>query len=167
MNIKYLSIVYSSREKEMKAVIYHNPKCSKSTFALEYLKKHSIDVDIKLYMTKGITLAEVYDILELLDCDVTDIIRVKEHILMDPDIVNNMLVSKEGLIKVITENPFLLERPIVLFREKGIGAIVKSEESLINLLKQVGISFDINIKNTEINKKTESNKDKVLEQDIV
>ncbi len=151
----------------MKARIYHNPKCSKSTSALEYLEKHNIDVDIKLYMTKGITRAEVYDILELLDCHVTEILQEKERIFVDPDISGEMLVSKEGFINAIIENPSLLERPIVLFREKGIGSIVRSEEALLSLLKQVGIFFDTNMTNAEINKKTESTKDKVLEEDIV
>jgi arsenate reductase len=151
----------------MKATIYHNPKCSKSTSALEYLENHNIDVDIKLYMTKGITRAEVYDILELLDCHVTDIVREKEPVYVDPDISEEMLISKEGFINAIIENPSLLQGPIILFREKGIGAIARSEEALLSLLKQAGMFFDTNMRDAEINKKTESNKDKALEQDIV
>lgn len=151
----------------MKATIYHNPGCKKSIFALEFLERYNLDIDIKLYMVRGISRAEIYDILELLNCHVTDIVREKEPVYVDPDISEEMLVSKEGFINAIIENPSLLERPIILFREKGIGAIARSEEALLSLLKQADMFFDTNMRNAEINKKTESNKDKALEQDIV
>jgi len=123
----------------MKATIYHNPKCSKSRAALEYLEKHNIDTEIKMYMDKGITRAEIFDILELLNCNITDIIRVEEDIFADKYISNGLLLSKEGFINALTTYPILLERPIILFKEKGIGAICRSEDSLESLFKYVGI----------------------------
>ena len=133
----------------MKATIYHTPRCSKSRIALEYLTRYNVNTDVKLYMDKGITRAEIYDILELVNCDISDIVRKDDVTLIDR-YCHGLMVSKEGLINTIIENPILLERPIVLFREKGIGALVRSEESLLGLLQQVGIPLDINI---EIGKK--------------
>ena len=139
----------------MRAVIYHNPKCSKSRAALEYLEKHNIDTNVKLYLDKGITRAELYDILELTNCRVIDIIRVEEQIFLDKYSTLGCLSSKESFISAIVENPILLQRPIILFREKGIGAIVRSEESLLGLLQQVGIPLDINIEMDKKDKETE------------
>lgn len=40
---------------------------------------------------------------------------------------------------VIYHNPILLERPIILFKEKQIGIIVRSEESIASILNYVGV----------------------------
>ena len=124
----------------MKATIYHNPKCSKSRNALEYLEKHNIAVDIQLYMDTGITRTELYDILELLNCDIKDIVRQDDDTLIDK-YCSNMFFSKESLINAITTHPVLLERPIILFKEKGIGAVCRSDESLQSLFRYVGIDI--------------------------
>lgn len=133
----------------MKAIIYHNPKCSKSRAALEYLKRHNIDADIKLYITNGITRAEILEITYLLSCYVINILRVKEKIFNDNYVLKDELLSKEGLISALVTHPILLERPIILFKEKDIGAICRSEASLHSLLKYVGIDVDNNDKESE------------------
>lgn len=124
----------------MKAIIYHNPKCSKSRVALEYLEKHNIDTDIRMYMDRGITRAEIYDILELVNCDIGDIVRNDDVTLIDK-YCHGMMFSKEGIINCLIDHPVLLQRPIILFKEKSIGAIVRTEESLRRLL----ISAEIDI----------------------
>ena len=127
--------------KPIKATIYHNPKCSKSRAALKYLEKYNIGADIRLYIDTGITRAEIFDILELIGGNITDIIRVEEEIFSDNYTSNGMLLSKEGFINALTTHPILLERPIILFKEKGIGAICRSEDSLESLFQYVGIDF--------------------------
>lgn len=122
----------------IKAIIYHNPRCSKSRSALEYLKKHNIDADIRLYMNTGITRAEIFDILELLKCDVKNLIRTDDETIRDK-YYSTVLLSRDGLINSIITHPILLERPIILFKENGIGAICRSEDSLQSLFKYVGI----------------------------
>ncbi len=123
----------------MKAIIYHNPRCKKSQYALEYLEAHKVEVDIRPYLEVGITRSELYDILELLDCNIVDIVRRDDITLLDkcsPIIAS----SKESYINAIVERPILLQRPIVLFRSKAIGSMVRSVESLDLLLKNIGIA---------------------------
>lgn len=122
--------------KPIKATIYHNPKSSKSRVALEYLEKHNIDTDIKMYMDKGITRAEIYDILELVNCDIGDVIRKDDVTLIDK-YCHGMMVSKEGIINCLINHPVLLQRPIILFKEIGIGAIARSEEIIKALFERV------------------------------
>jgi len=126
----------------MKATIYHNPKCSKSRAALEILDKYSVETDTKLYMDKGITRAEIYDILELVNCDVSDIVRKDDVTLIDK-YCHDIMVSKEGIINALVDHPVLLQRPIILFKEKGVGAIARSEDAIIKLFKSV--EFDLHL----------------------
>lgn len=126
----------------MKATIYHNPKCSKSIAALEMLEKYNIDIDTKLYIDRGLTRAEFYDILELTGSNIVDLIRLEEQVFLDKYCVSGIFLSKESFINAIVEDPILLERPIVLFKQKGIGALVRSEEAILKLFKKVGIGLD-------------------------
>ena len=89
-------------------------------------------------MIRGITRAEIFNILELVRCDIKDILRKNIEPLMDKYCAG-MLVSKEGILNAIIEHPILLQRPIILFQEKGIGAVVRTEESLEKLFKSVSI----------------------------
>ena len=124
----------------MKAIIYHTPKCSKSRAALEYLTRYNVSVDVKLYMDKGITRSEIYDILTLVDCDIDNIVRKDAVILIDK-YCEGLMLSKEGIINAIIEHPILLQRPIILLKEKGIGAITRSEDALIKLFKDAEIDL--------------------------
>ena len=124
----------------MKATIYHTPKCSKSRAALEYLTRYNVSLDVKLYMDKGITRSEIYDILTLVNCDIDNILRKEDVILIDK-YCEGLMLSKEGIINAIIEHPILLQRPIILLKEKGIGAIARSEDTLIKLFKDAEVAL--------------------------
>lgn len=102
-------------------------------FALDYLHKHNINVLVKPYMDFGITRAEIYDILEITGCKIQDLVR-QDEVLRDKYMAY-ISPSKESLIGAIVDHPILLQRPIVLFKEKAIGAICRSEDSLQALLQ--------------------------------
>ncbi len=137
-NVKSVESIQKDR-----AIIYHNPNCSKSCYALECLEKYNINInlDIKLYLTTGINRQELFNILTLLNCDIIDIVRTKEQIFIDQYSSKHMSLSKERFISMIIENPLLMERPIILFPGKNIGAIVRSDNSLSSLFNYVGISL--------------------------
>ena len=118
----------------MNAIIYHDSKCSKSRQALDYLNDHNVSVEIKLYLDKGITRAEILDILELLNVDIIEILREKEKVFNDK--YASMILSRAKIINAIIEDPILLQRPIILIKSKGIGAIARSEESIVKLLNE-------------------------------
>lgn len=121
---------------QIKATVYHNPKCTKSCFALEYLSKKDINIEVKEYMIWGITRAAIFDILELVNCEITDLLRTHNPTLIDK-YCGGMLSSKEGIINSIIDHPILLQRPIILFKEKGAGAVARTKEELEKLLSSV------------------------------
>lgn len=123
----------------LQATIYHNPKCSKSRAALEYLEKYNIDAKVVPYMKTGLTKTEILNILELLDCGVINIIRVDDRIFMEHYTSKNILLSKSGYINALVSHPSLLERPIILFEKMNVGAICRSEDSLESLFKYIGM----------------------------
>ena len=123
----------------MKATIYFHNRCKRSHAALEYLKKHDIDTVVKDYMEEGITRSEIYDILELLNCKITDIIRTEDETIVDK--YYDPFDSKEKIIDAVIDHPLLMRRPIILFREAGVGALTRTEQSVNELCSEVGIDI--------------------------
>ena len=114
----------------MNTIIYHNPKCSKSCYALEYLEKHNIDKEVRLYLKRGVTRAVIFDILELLNVNISDVLREKEQVFVAQYSSTGIVLSKEGIVNAIIKNPILLQRPIILLKEKGVGVVARSKEIL-------------------------------------
>ena len=87
--------------------IYHNPRCSKSRETLNIILEHDIKPDIHLYMDNPISIEEIQYILKLLDTSADQIIRKNEDIYKTLNLKN---ANEATLIKMIHENPILLER---------------------------------------------------------
>ena len=99
--------------------IYHNPKCSKSRQVLEILQSKGLEIEVKLYMKDGLTKSEILEILQLLNVEVRDIMRVKEVEYKENNLDDDKL-SQDELIDKIIEIPRLLERPIVINGSKAV-----------------------------------------------
>ena len=97
--------------------IYHNPRCSKSRETLKIILDNDIKPDIHLYLENPLSIGEIKYILKLLDTSPENIIRRNEDIYKTLDLKN---ANKDMLIKMIHENPILLERPIVISKNKAI-----------------------------------------------
>lgn len=109
-------------------LIYHNPKCSKSRETLSLLESHGITPEIKEYLVKGVTKSELKTLLSKLNLEAKDIVRTKEELFKELDLYE---ANEETLLKMIQENPSLLERPIVV---KGMKAIIgKPPENVLKL----------------------------------
>ncbi len=97
--------------------IYHNPRCSKSRETLKIILDNDIKPDIHLYLENPLSIKEIKYILKLLDTSPENIVRRNEDIYKTLDLKN---ANKDMLIKMIHENPILLERPIVISKNKAI-----------------------------------------------
>ena len=97
--------------------IYHNPRCSKSRETLKIILDNDIKPDIHLYLENPLSIGEIKYILKLLDTPPENIVRKNEDIYKILDLKN---ANKDMLIKMIHENPILLERPIVISKNKAI-----------------------------------------------
>ena len=97
--------------------IYHNPRCSKSRETLNIILENDIKPDIHLYLDNPLSIEEIKYILKLLHTSPEKIIRKNEEIYKTLNLKN---ANEATLIKMIHENPILLERPIVISKNQAI-----------------------------------------------
>ncbi len=112
-----------------KYTIYHNPRCSKSRMALEFLKKEGKDIEIIEYLKEIPSKEELMEVLKKLNLSAESIIRKGESIFKENYKAMNM--SEDQWIEAMLEFPKLIERPIVI---KANRAVVARPTELINNL---------------------------------
>jgi len=112
-------------------IIYHNPRCSKSRQTLEILNQQDVDTEIVLYLENPPPAQEVASILQKLGLSARDIIRKGEEEYKLLNIKDQSLTENE-LISFMSENPKLIERPIVVKDDKAI--IGRPPENVLSLL---------------------------------
>lgn len=108
--------------------IFHNPRCSKSRETLNIIIENNIKHNINLYLENPLSVEEIRIIIKKLDTTANNIIRKNEEIYKK---LNLKDANEETLIKKISENPILLERPIVV---KGNKAIIGRPPENVKIL---------------------------------
>jgi len=102
----------------MKLRIYHNPRCRKSRAGLEILISSGLDYEIVDYIKQGIKHEEIREILLKLHLRPKDLIRTQEELFRKE--LKNKNFNDEEWIRIISENPKLLRRPIVVGQFKAV-----------------------------------------------
>ena len=90
--------------------IYYNPQCSKCRIALKLLQESGKEIEVIEYLKTGLTkeiVSKFYD-------------NLGSEILRKKDLIEQIEMNKENIIKVIIENPKLLQRPILVDGNKMI-----------------------------------------------
>lgn len=100
--------------------IYHNPRCSKSREGVCFLNEINQAYQINNYIEKGLTEDELKIILNKLNYKPIDLVRTKEKLWIE-NFKDKNLTDIE-IIKVMVENPKLIERPIVINNDKAVVA---------------------------------------------
>jgi arsenate reductase (glutaredoxin) len=98
--------------------IYHNPRCRKSREGLEYLKNKNLKPEIINYMADGIDPDALKILLRKLDKKPFEIVRTQEE--MYKKELKEKNLSDEDWISILTENPRLIQRPIVETDSKAV-----------------------------------------------
>lgn len=98
--------------------IYHNPRCAKSRAGLKYLESKTSDFEIVKYLEEGISVKELGELIAKTGKKPFDIVRTQEQVYKDE--FKGKLLSDEEWIKVLAENPKLLQRPIVVNGDKAV-----------------------------------------------
>lgn len=98
--------------------IYHNPRCTKSRETLELLKSKGIEPDIILYLQESPSEKELADVLRKLNIPAEKLIRKNEKIFKES--YKGKQFSEREWIKIMIENPKLIERPIVISGDKAV-----------------------------------------------
>ncbi len=99
--------------------IWHNSRCSKSRAALNYLKEHNYEFSVREYLKEPPGKDELTEILKKLNKKPSEIVRNKEKIYKE---LNLKDANEEQLLEAMSKNPKLIERPIVICKDKAIVA---------------------------------------------
>jgi arsenate reductase len=109
--------------------IYHNPRCTKSRETLNLLNEGKEEVKVVEYLKTPPTAEELKKIISKLGISAELLVRKGEELYKEKYKDKN--ISEAQWIKILTENPSLLERPIVI---KGNKAVIGRPPSNISKL---------------------------------
>jgi len=111
--------------------IYHNPRCSKSRQTLALLEEKGIKANIVEYLKTPPSIETLEDILKQLDISPRALLRKGEAIYKELNLKDDSL-SDQQLIQAMSENPKLIERPIVI--TNGKAKLGRPPESVLEIL---------------------------------
>ncbi len=98
--------------------IYHNPRCGKSRNCLAFIDQSKQQYEIIPYLTDTPSITELKELLTKLNLKPIQLVRIKENIWTEN--YKGKDLSDDEIIKAMTENPILIERPIVIKDGKAI-----------------------------------------------
>ncbi|CAM2065222.1 arsenate reductase (glutaredoxin) [Sulfidibacter corallicola] len=94
--------------------IYHNPRCSKSRLALEILRNHDIEPKIVKYLETPPSATTLDAWCRAMAVEPLAICRTREKRFAELGLDKNDDRSRAEWLKIMAENPILIERPIVV-----------------------------------------------------
>ena len=115
----------------MSAVIFHNPRCTKSRLTLGILEEKSIDFEVIKYLDNPPSAKELKVLLSELNMDARSLMRTFEAPYKENNLGDESL-SEDDLIQAMVDNPILIERPIVK-TDKGI-VIGRPPENVLTII---------------------------------
>lgn len=110
--------------------IYHNNRCGKSRGALALLRERGIEPIIRYYLEEAPTQEELRGLLNKLKIKVEDLVRKNESLYKAHYKGKNF--SEEEWLKILSENPVLIERPVVIKGNKAV--VARPPEKVLELL---------------------------------
>ncbi|MCQ4035045.1 ArsC/Spx/MgsR family protein [Kaistella montana] len=99
--------------------VLHNNTCSKSRAILEHLDENNVPFEIIDFIENPLSEIELKTVLKKLNTDVQGLIR-KNEVLFKEKFADKEFTDDEW-IKVLAENPSLIQRPILI---KGNVAMI-------------------------------------------
>lgn len=113
-----------------KAIIYHNPRCSKSRETLKLLDEKNISYEIVEYLKTPLSKEAIKEISQKLGLKPLDFIRKGEKLYIEK--YASQELSGEQWYAILAENPILIERPIVVKGDKA--AIGRPPENVLKVI---------------------------------
>lgn len=118
----------------MTAIIYHNPRCSKSRQALELLRERGIEARVIEYLKTPPDAATLRALLRMLGCPARDLLRRGEEAFASLGLAAR-LDDDDALIAAMVDHPELIERPVIVIGERAV--IGRPPEKILALLADV------------------------------
>jgi arsenate reductase len=100
--------------------VLHNPRCGKSRNCLAFLTEANQSFEIINYLQNPLSEAEIRDLLQKLGIKPLALVRQKETVWIEN--YKNKSLTDNNIIKILSEHPILIERPIVIINDKAIIA---------------------------------------------
>ncbi|MAU48954.1 MAG: arsenate reductase (glutaredoxin) [Flavobacteriaceae bacterium] len=110
--------------------IYHNPRCRKSREGIQYLTDKKLDFEIFDYLKEGISENNIKSILKKLNISAIELVRKNEKIWKDN--FKGEKLKETEIISILSEEPKLIERPIIVYNNKAV--IGRPKENIDKLL---------------------------------
>ena len=126
-NTQSLSPVERAGERYL---IYHNIRCSKSREACSILQEKNIPFETIEYLKKPPSQKEIKELLKKLGMKAEEIVRKGEVLYKEKYKGKN--ISEAEWINILSENPILIERPILVKGDKAV--IGRPPEKVLELI---------------------------------
>ena len=110
--------------------IYHNARCRKSREGVQYLIDKKLNFEIYDYLKEGISENNIKSILKKLNMSAIELVRKNERIWKDN--FKGKELNEEEIISILTKEPKLIERPIIVYKNKAV--IGRPKENIDKLL---------------------------------
>ena len=111
--------------------IFFNPKCGTCQKVLAILNEKGINPKIVEYLRNPPSLKTLDGLVHLLRIPALDMLRAKEPVFEKLHLSDGKR-SRKDLLRIVTENPVLLQRPIVL-RGNRAAVIARPPEKVLEL----------------------------------
>lgn len=104
----------------MPVTVYHNSRCSKSRAALELLREAGKEVRVVDYLASPPTVEDLDRLLRLMNLEPEAVTRKKEDRYRELGLGERPPASREEWLRVLVENPILIERPIATDGKRAV-----------------------------------------------
>ncbi len=111
------------------ALLFHNPRCSKSRQALALLTDQGCQPEIVEYVKNPPSVELLSQVISALGISAQQLVRTKEARAIGIDPKEH---TESQLINIMSDNPLLIERPIFLLGDKAV--IGRPPENVLELL---------------------------------
>lgn len=110
--------------------IYHNPRCAKSRQGLAVLESSGKKFEIIKYLETHPTIEELSQLIKKLAIEPINLVRKNEVVWREN--YKKQSLTDNQILSALSENPKLIERPIVIVGKKAV--IGRPKERIIELL---------------------------------
>lgn len=113
-------------------VIYHNPRCTKSRQTLKLAEDNNLGLEMIDYLEDPPSAEELDDICTKLGVEPQYIIRTGEKLFTELGLSINDKKTRRRWLEILSENPRLIERPIVIYNNKAV--IGRPPENILQII---------------------------------
>ena len=120
--------------------VWFNPSCSKCRSVREHLDDAGADYTLRRYLDSPPTEAELRATLHALRLEPWDITRMSEPLARELEL-ERMPRNADAWIRLLTEHPQLIQRPIVLTGD-GRAWVARDDETLTEVMAAARVQAD-------------------------